>query len=188
MNYLFYRRQILNILIKSSLALGLDFSNKYRMQSAIASPIQTITSLNDILDNDAEVKKIVADDFGHIISKSPKAVIKPNSAEDVIKTIQFARQNKIKIAARGQGHSTYGQSQVENGFVIDMSSLNKIHSIDSDRVVVDGGVVWSQLVQKTLEKKSHTPRSYRLFRTFCWWDSIGWWYWWYCSSLWITSR
>lgn len=152
MNIIFSRRQILQILVNSSLALGFDFSNRYQMQSAIAAPMQTTISLDDILDNDAEVRKITADDFGHFISKSPKAVITPNCAEDVVKTIQFARQNKIKIAARGQGHSTYGQSQVENGLVIDMSYLNKIHSIDNDKAVVDGGVVWIQLVEKLLEK------------------------------------
>ena len=154
---MFYRRQILKTLINCSLALGLDFSNRNQIQSAIAAPVKTTISLDDIVDNDAELKKIAADDFGHLISKSPSSVIKPNSAEDVIKTIQFARQNKIKIAARGQGHSTYGQSQVENGIVIDMSSLNKIHSIDNNRVVVDGGVVWSQLVQKILEKNLTPP-------------------------------
>jgi FAD/FMN-containing dehydrogenase len=86
----------------------------------------------------------------------PIAVLKPGSIEDIIRIIQFARTYKIKIAARGQGHSTYGQSQVEAGVIIDMSTLNKIHSIGADRAIVEAGVVWSQLLQQTL-KQGLTP-------------------------------
>lgn len=157
MKNIFSRRQALKNLINSSILLGLDFSCKNRISPAIAAPLQVEISLQDILDNDSEIIKAFADDFGHLISKSPKAFIKPKSAEDITNTIQFARQNNVKVAPRGQGHSCYGQSQVENGFVIDMSSLNTIHSIEKDRVVVDGGVLWSQLVQKTLEKNLTPP-------------------------------
>jgi hypothetical protein len=84
-------------------------------------------------------------------------VLKPGSIEDIIRIIQFARTYKIKIAARGQGHSTYGQSQVEAGVIIDMSTLNKIHSIGADRAIVEAGVVWSQLLQQTLRQGLTPP-------------------------------
>ncbi len=87
----------------------------------------------------------------------PIAVLKPGSIEDIIRIIQFARTYKIKIAARGQGHSTYGQSQVEAGVIIDMSTLNKIHSIGADRAIVEAGVVWSQLLQQTLRQGLTPP-------------------------------
>ena len=89
-------------------------------------------------------------DFGNIVHRQPIAVLKPGSIEDIIQVIQFARTHKLKVAPRGQGHSTYGQSQVEAGIVIDLSLLNKIHFIGTDRAIVDAGVVWSQLLQQTL--------------------------------------
>jgi cytokinin dehydrogenase len=127
------------------------------MHTNIKAPQEETISISDILDNSTETQTAFADDFGHLISKTPKAVIKVTSAEDIIRAIKFARKNKIKIAARGQGHSTFGQSQVEQGFVIDMSSLNQIHTIDNDRAVVDGGVLWIELLQKTLEKNLTPP-------------------------------
>ena len=54
--------------------------------------------------------------------------------------VKFARQNGIKVAARGQGHSTQGQSQVEAGVVIDLSSMANIHEIEHDETVVDAGI------------------------------------------------
>jgi FAD/FMN-containing dehydrogenase len=74
-----------------------------------------------------------ADDFGHIIHRQPLAVLKPGSVDDVVKLVQFARRNKINVAARGQGHSTQGQAQVEAGVVVDifLSDLEKL--IDDGR-------------------------------------------------------
>src|SRR5918992_1039110 len=40
-------------------------------------------------------------------------------------------------------------SQADAGVVIDMSTLNQIHSITPDRAVVDAGVVWRDLLLVT---------------------------------------
>lgn len=66
--------------------------------------------------------------------------------------MRYARDNKLRIASRGNGHTAFGQSQVNAGVVIDMSTLNKIHSITFNRVVVDAGVVWRDLLQATVTK------------------------------------
>src|SRR5215216_4300180 len=71
-----------------------------------------------------------ADDFGHLVHRQPLAVLKPASVSDVVKLIRFARRNNIQVAVRGQGHSTQGQSQVEAGVVVDMSTLATIHEIN----------------------------------------------------------
>jgi FAD/FMN-containing dehydrogenase len=47
---------------------------------------------------------------------------------------------------RGQGHTTFGQAQVEGGLVIDMSSLNQIHTVTDKCAVVDAGVTWRRLL------------------------------------------
>jgi FAD/FMN-containing dehydrogenase len=117
---------------------------------------ESLPPLSGVLYTDNTTLTAAADDFGHILHRQPIAVLKPGSIEDIIRIIQFGRTHNIKIAARGQGHSTYGQSQVEAGVVIDMSTLNKIHSIGADRAIVEAGVVWSQLLQQTL-KQGLTP-------------------------------
>ena len=92
----------------------------------------------------------VADDFGHIIQRPPLAVLKPASRQDIAKMIRYANRFGITIAMRGQGHSTYGQAQVNAGIVIDSKSLNTIHHIGSKEVVVDAGVSLFDLLTATL--------------------------------------
>lgn len=93
---------------------------------------------------------LAADDFGHYLHRLPSAVLRPSSAEDIIHAVQFARQNGLKIAPRGQGHSTHGQAQVEAGIVVDMTSLDTISTIHPDRVEVETGTLWSTLLEATL--------------------------------------
>lgn len=145
------RRTVLQGLICSTIVLGFDITNRSWVTSASATlGKESLPSIDGVLYTDNTTLAAAANDFGNIVHRQPIAVLAPGSIEDIIRIIQFARTHNIKIAARGQGHSTDGQSQVEAGVVINMSTLNKIHFIGADRAVVDAGVVWSQLLQKTL--------------------------------------
>lgn len=92
----------------------------------------------------------LADDFGHLLHRTPLAVLRPGSVEDVVKIVGFARQHSIQIAGRGNGHTTFGQAQAAAGIVVDVSSLRQIHHITAEHAVVDAGVVWRDLLQATL--------------------------------------
>lgn len=98
-----------------------------------------------------------ADDFGHIVHRQPQAVLRPGSVDDVVKLVQFARRNDIKVAARGQGHSTQGQAQVEAGVVVDMSTLASVHEINSTNALADGGTRWLDLVAATIPQGLTPP-------------------------------
>ena len=151
------RRAVLQGLMASTIVIGFDIANRSWVTSASAiSLFESLPPLDGVLYTDNTTLAAAADDFGHIVHRQPIAVLKPGSIKDIIRIIQFGRTYKIKIAARGQGHSTYGQSQVLAGVVINMSTLNKIHSISADRAIVEAGVVWSQLLQQTL-KQGLTP-------------------------------
>jgi cytokinin dehydrogenase len=91
-----------------------------------------------------------ADDFGHYIHRRPMAVLRPGSVADVVRLLRFTSRHGIEVAARGQGHSTHGQAQVEAGVVIDMSSLATIHEINAGDALVDAGVRWSDLLRQTI--------------------------------------
>ncbi len=93
----------------------------------------------------------VNDDFGHIISKSAIAVLLPNSIDDIVKLVRFARKYNIKIVPRGQGHSTFGQSQVDTGVVIDLSTLDRVREINASEVLVDAGATWLKVLEATLK-------------------------------------
>ena len=87
-----------------------------------------------------------ADDFGHLVHRQPLAVLKPGSVNDVVELVRFARRNNIRVAARGQGHSTQGQAQVEANVVVDMSTLANVHEINPTNALVDGGTRWLDLL------------------------------------------
>jgi FAD/FMN-containing dehydrogenase len=91
-----------------------------------------------------------ADDFGHIVHRRPLAVLEPGSVEDIVRLIRFARRHAIAVAARGEGHATYGQAQVRAGVVIDMSKLGRVHKVGRTIADLDAGLTWRGVLDATL--------------------------------------
>jgi len=105
----------------------------------------------------ADARRAVADDFGHIVHRRPLAVLEPGSVNDVVRLLRFARREGIDIAARGEGHSGFGQSQVRAGVVIDMSKRSRIHKVGRTIADVDAGVTWRALLDSTLAMNLAPP-------------------------------
>ena len=125
-------------------------------QSQFSSSI-AIPNLDGQLKFDSLSLTGVANDFGHIIKQTPIAVLQPGSAEDIAKIIRYANRIGVTVAMRGQGHSAYGQAQVDAGIVIDSRFLNNIHSISSTEVVVDAGVTLLELLLATWKRGLTLP-------------------------------
>ena len=98
-----------------------------------------------------------ADDFGHVIHRTPQYVLKAASVADISAVVAWAASQDLKVAARGQGHSNYGRPMVQGGVVIDMSTLNTIRSIAPDRMVVDAGAKWSAVIDAALAHRLTPP-------------------------------
>jgi FAD/FMN-containing dehydrogenase len=98
-----------------------------------------------------------ADDFGHIVQRTPVAVLRPGSHHDIRTLMQFANHHHIQVAMRGQGHSAFGQAQAEAGVIIDSRTLHTIHQIDTNTAVVDAGVRWGDLLTATLAQGRTPP-------------------------------
>jgi FAD/FMN-containing dehydrogenase len=98
-----------------------------------------------------------ADDFGHIVHHMPEAVLLPGSADDVATTIQWTAQRGCKFAPQGERHSTFGRSRVSSGIVADMSTLRYIGAVEDDRVVVEAGGKWSDVLRTTLAQGKTPP-------------------------------
>lgn len=125
--------------------------------AALPASLSDVPHLEGELVTDPSVLAEKASDVGNLFERTPMAVLRPASAEDIAKMIRFCRHHDIFVAGRGQGHTTHGQSLVQGGLSIDMSSLNRIHSIGSDHAVVDAGVMWRDLLPATFERGLTPP-------------------------------
>jgi len=116
-----------------------------------------LTGLSGTLLFDDLARQAAADDFGRIVHRQPIAVLKPGSAQDIVKLVHFANRHGLKVAPRGRAHSFFGQTQVEEGVVIDSSSLNSVRIIDSGAVEIGAGAQWSAVVMAANASKRTPP-------------------------------
>jgi len=89
-------------------------------------------------------------DWGNLIHARPGLVVRPASVTDVAVVLKFAAARGLRVAARGAGHSPYGQSQAEGGIVLDMTSLPPHRVVTGDLVSVDAGARWREVLETTL--------------------------------------
>jgi cytokinin dehydrogenase len=119
-----------------------------------------LTDLSGTLLFDDAERQAAADDFGHIVHRLPTAVLKPGSAEDIVKMVQFANRRGLKVAMRGNGHAMFGQAQVDAGVVIDSSTLNSVRVINSGgRPAIEAGpgALWGAVLDAAYAHKLTPP-------------------------------
>jgi cytokinin dehydrogenase len=109
-----------------------------------------------LLLDEATRRSVAVDNGGHV-RRLPIAVLKAQSVDDVIRIVAYANKHGLKIAMRGQGHSQYGQSQVEAGIVIDSSLLNAVRWHGNDTVDAQPGALWGDVAKVTFEKNLTAP-------------------------------
>ena len=106
---------------------------------------------------DDEARAAAAEDFGHVVHRSPEGVLLPASDRDVAATIRWAAGRGLTFAPQGKRHSVFGRSLVDAGIVGDMTRLRRIHAVQNDRVVVDAGATWSEVIDATLPQGRIPP-------------------------------
>ena len=163
MNNEISRRTFLRGTLAGAIVVG-GFDTRLRCWVSAAEVEQRATALAEdfpafdgVLLLDEASRSAAADDFGHLVRREPLAVLKPGSVDDVVKLVRFARRNNIHVAARGQGHSTQGQAQVEAGVVVDMATLATVHEINPTNALVDGGTRWLDLLAQTIPQGLTPP-------------------------------
>ncbi|WP_020416666.1 FAD-binding protein [Amycolatopsis sp. ATCC 39116] len=95
-------------------------------------------------------------DFGRLVRRRPSAVLRPRSAGEVGEIVRTAAEDGVPVAARGRGHSGYGQA-LTDGVVVDMSSLAAVHEVAEDRIVVDAGAGWDAVLAAAWERGRTPP-------------------------------
>jgi FAD/FMN-containing dehydrogenase len=101
------------------------------------------------LSHESDVLERFSVDFGNLVRREPTAVARPVSIDDVAALVVRARELGVRIVARGQGHSVFGQSQIREGWVIDTSLLNQVR-VDGNIAIVGPGSSWRDVLQTTL--------------------------------------
>jgi cytokinin dehydrogenase len=142
------RRQLLAGL-GAATVLGFDPLGRRWVSSAKAAPLDRIPPLDGQLLTDPASLAAVAFDVGNIVHDTPIAVLRPGSVRDIEKMVRYCRRHQIEVGARGQGHTTFGQSQVEGGLVIETGPLNQIFSIGRRSADVAAGGKWNNLLLAT---------------------------------------
>jgi len=75
-----------------------------------------------------------------MIDKRPAAIVRCASDSDVVKTVNFARDNDVLIAVRGGGHNIAGNALCDGGIVADLSQMNAAKiDVTAKRATVEGG-------------------------------------------------
>ena len=86
------------------------------------------------------------------IDKHPTLIARCKGAADVIRAVNFARNNHVLVSVRGGGHSFPGASIADGGLVIDLTDMNSVRVDPVRRTArAEGGTKWGQFDRETQE-------------------------------------
>jgi len=84
----------------------------------------------------------------YVFQVKPDIVVRPSCTEDVVGTVNIARDNHVPITPRGAGTLGLGGSlPSKGGIVMDLSSMNRILEVDLDSMTatVEAGATWQEV-------------------------------------------
>jgi FAD/FMN-containing dehydrogenase len=82
--------------------------------------------------------------------KRPALIVQCRGTADVMRAVDFARSQNLRVAVRGGSHSIPGFSSCDGGIVIDLGSMKGISVDVAGRTVrAQGGVTWAELDHET---------------------------------------
>lgn len=101
-----------------------------------------------------EARKI----WNAMIDKRPALIVRCATTSDVVRAVNFARENGLLLAVRGGGHNIAGNAICDDGIVIDLSGM-KAASVDvaARRVTIEGGATLADLDAATQAHGLATP-------------------------------
>lgn len=93
-----------------------------------------------------------------MIDKHPAIIARCATTSDVVRAVNFARDNGLLLAVRGGGHHIAGNALCDDGVVIDLSKM-KAASVDPAalRVTIEGGATLADLDAATQAHGLATP-------------------------------
>jgi glycolate oxidase subunit GlcD len=113
---------------------------------SIFENLSTIVGENDVSIDETELFVYGLDASNH--QGKPRAIVRPESRDELVQILKFCNKHAIPITPRGAGTSFAGQALThKGGIILDMRKMNKIKEVNiGDRsVIVEPGVVYSKL-------------------------------------------
>jgi FAD/FMN-containing dehydrogenase len=85
-----------------------------------------------------------------LIDRRPAVIARCGGVADVVAAIHFAHDQRLRVAVRGGGHGVAGRALVDDGLVIDLSTMQGIRVDPAAQVVwAQGGVTYAELDRET---------------------------------------
>lgn len=123
----------------------------------------TIGELKDSFEGEIILPKDTAYDearkiWNGMIDKHPAAIARCATTSDVVRAVDFARENRITLAIRSGGHNIAGSALCDDGLVIDLSRM-KAANVDPHRrcVTIQAGATLAELDAATQAHGLATP-------------------------------
>src|SRR5690606_1392725 len=93
-----------------------------------------------------------------MIDKRPAAIARCSSTPDVVRAVNFARDNNLLLAVRGGGHNIAGNAVCDDGLMIDLSQMKEVVvEPGTHRATVDGGATLADFDAATQAHGLATP-------------------------------
>src|SRR5438067_10090796 len=88
--------------------------------------------------------------YNGMIHKKPRLIARCADVADVIRSVNFARDNDLLVSIRGGGHNAGGLGICDDGLVIDLAPIKYTRVDPTARTVtVGGGCVWGDVDHAT---------------------------------------
>src|SRR5262247_329919 len=98
---------------------------------------------------DAEYEK-ARQVYNAMIDRHPRWIARCRDVADVIASVNFARENGVRLAIRGGGHNAAGLGVCDGGLVVDLSGIRYTHvDPEAGTVRVGGGSTWGDVDHAT---------------------------------------
>jgi len=96
---------------------------------------------------DEQSRRAVSSDFGRMVERVPRVVVRPRTAKDVAAVMKYAREKGLKVSSRGEAHTQTGQG-LTDGILVDLGSMHRVLSVDEKGLTssVEAGCKWRDLV------------------------------------------
>lgn len=125
--------------------------------SAAANFVSSLPQFDGVFLVDQENLKKYSRDFGLNISYKPQGILRPAHVKDLQKVVGYCQSRGLPVTVRGTGGAAYGQAQVQDGILIDTTSLKKIQWVSADSVSMEPGLIWKEVLDFTIQKKLTPP-------------------------------
>lgn len=96
--------------------------------------------------------------FNALIDRRPAIILRCVGVPDILRALSFAKANGLLVAVRGGGHNVAGNAICDNGLVVDLSAMRKVHVDPTQKTArAQGGVTWTELDLECQRHNLATP-------------------------------